>query len=166
MDINTPSPQQENCDKVAEGMRDSFGQLAQAAVAKLDTTDAHAATIAALSKIITDMTATNAIMVGALASKGTRAVPPPPGFAPTGTVTADTTGHAVDSAGMTCPTNKFRGRTSFVVPQHCTIYNKADHWHLPQNCIEAPHNAVIKVKILAKRAADKVVKAAQTVASN
>ena len=61
MSIKNPSPQDEARNDVAAGMRESFGQLAQAAVAKLDTIDAHAATIAALSKTIAELTSTNAI---------------------------------------------------------------------------------------------------------
>ena len=52
MVIKTPSPQDEARDEVTAGMRESFGQLDQAAVAKSDTIDAHAATIVALSKTI------------------------------------------------------------------------------------------------------------------
>ena len=46
-------------DEIAGQMRDSFSSLAQAAVAKAATIDAHAATIASLTKIIADLTATN-----------------------------------------------------------------------------------------------------------
>jgi hypothetical protein len=63
MYIKTPSLQEESLDKVAAGMRESFGQLAQVALAKSDTIDAYAAMIAALSKTITKLTATNTILV-------------------------------------------------------------------------------------------------------
>ena len=106
MSIKNPSPQDKARDEVAAGMRESFGQLAQAAVAKSDTIDAHAATIAALSKTIAKLTSTNAILVTALAAKESRTIAPPPGFNPTVAVTANTTGHTVNSAGIACPTKK------------------------------------------------------------
>ena len=111
MGIKTLSLQDEARDEVAAGMRELFGQLAQAAVAKSDTIDAHAATIAALTKTIAELTATNAILAAALAAKGSRTITPPPGFNPTGAATANTTGHAVNSAGIACPTKKRFGRT-------------------------------------------------------
>ena len=166
MSIKTPSPQDEARNDVPAGMRESFGQLAQAAVAKSDTIDAHAATIAALYKTIAELTSTNAILVTALVAKESRTIAPPPGFNPTVTVTANTTGHTVNSAGIACPMKKKFGRMSFVVPQHCAVCNKAEQWHLPQNCLEAPHNTTLKAKILTRRAADKAVKAAQTAATN
>ena len=73
-----------------------------------------------------------------------------------------TTGHAVNTAGVACPTKEFRGRTLFVVPQHYAVCGKADQRLLPPNYLEAPKNAAVKSKILAKRATDKAVKAAQT----
>jgi hypothetical protein len=161
MSVRSPSSRDEAREELAEGMRESFGQLAQAAVAKSDTLDAHAATIAAQAKAIAELTATNAILVAALAAKTTRTVTPPPGFAAPATGTTNTTGHAVNTAGVACPTKKFKGMTSWVVPQHCTICGKADQWHIPANCLEAPQNATLKAKILARRAADKAVKAAQ-----
>ena len=69
MGIKPPSPQDEDRNEVAAGTRELFGQLAQAAVAKSDTINANAATIAALSKTIAELTSTNAILVTALASK-------------------------------------------------------------------------------------------------
>ena len=44
-------------DEVAKGMEHSFGQLAQAAVAKAKTIDAHAGTILDLTKALAEMTA-------------------------------------------------------------------------------------------------------------
>ena len=112
-------------------------------MAKLDTINTYKVTIAALSKIITKVTATNTILVAGLAIKGTRAVTPPPGLTPIGAASANTTGHAVNSAGVACPTHGFRGRTLFVVPQQGAIYNKIDQWHLPQSCLEAPQNVAL-----------------------
>ena len=88
----------------------------------MDTMDAHAATIAAQAKAIADFTATNATLVAALVAKATRTVTPPPGF----TAAGAGTGHTVNLAGVACPMNKFRGRTAWVVPQHCVICSKAD----------------------------------------
>jgi hypothetical protein len=97
MRSTTPSPQEEACDEVAEGIGEYFGQLAQVTVAKSDTINTHVVTIPVLSKTITNLTATNKILVTALAAKGTRAVNPSPSFTPTDPATANTTGHMVNS---------------------------------------------------------------------
>ena len=144
-------------------MRESFGQLAQAAVAKSDTIDAHAATIAAQAKAIAELTATNAILVAALAAKAPGTVTPPPGFTAQGA--ANTTGHTVNTAGVACPTRKSKlGNTVFVVPQDCSICGKTQY-HIPANCLDASQNAALKVKMKAKWTAEKAVKAAQSAAT-
>ena len=99
-------------------MRDSFSSLAQAAVAKAETIDAHAATIASLSNTIAELTATNKQLVKALAAA--KAAPatnvrPPPGY-----TSANLTGHAQNSLGESCPTKKWRleGRRQFMNKQY------------------------------------------------
>ena len=100
---------QEARDEVAKGMEHSFGQLAQAAVAKSETLDANAATIADLTKALAEMTAackvlttTNSTLVTALAKCGGKtARNPPPGYGGTGTAA---TGHAANTAGVVFPT--------------------------------------------------------------
>lgn len=126
MGANTLSPQQQAQDKVEEGIRESFGQLTQTAVAKSDTLDVNTAIIAALTNTITNLTATNAILAATAAkASGTSAIHPPPGFTSAGIVSVATV-HALNLAGIAFPTNNFRGRTLFVVPQHCAICSRWD----------------------------------------
>ena len=61
----TTSARDEARDEIAGQMRDSFGALAQAAVAKAETIDSHAATIASLTKTVAELTATNKQLVKA-----------------------------------------------------------------------------------------------------
>jgi hypothetical protein len=142
-------------------MRESFGQSAQAEVAKSDTIDAYAATIIAQDKVIAELTATTAILVAALAAKAPRTVTSPPGFTAQGAATTNTTGHMVNTAGVTYPTRKPKlGNTEFVVPQDCSVCNKTQY-HIPANCLDAPQNTALKAKVKAKCAEDKAVKAAR-----
>ena len=71
-------------DEIAGQMRESFGALAQAAVAKSDTLDANATTIASLTKAIAVLTETNRQLAAALAAKSiaTPAIRSSPGFTP------------------------------------------------------------------------------------
>ena len=88
-------------DKIANGMSESFDFLAQAAVAKSDTIDAHASTIVVLTKSLAEATAmirtlteSNARLVAELAKcSGTRARKPP-GLRGAAT---NTTGHALNT---------------------------------------------------------------------
>ena len=170
MGIMTPSGKEEACDKardkIAGEIRNYFEKLAQAAVTKSDTINAHTATLAAQAKAIVELMATNAIIVAALTAKGTTAVTPPPGVVPVGTETSNTMGHVVNSAEVACSNKKSRSRTMFVIPQHCTNCGKVDQWHLPKQCLEASQNIVRKAKILTKRVTDKAVKVAQTAANS
>ena len=149
-------------EEIADGMKESFGMLAQAAVAKSDTIDAHAATIASQAKAIAELTATNAILVAALAAaknKQPKATTPPPGFA------ANATGHTLNTAGIACPTRTSKaGNVVFVTSQDCNICGK-NQYHIPANCLEAPQNAALKVKMAAKWAAEKALKEAQAAAT-
>ena len=95
-------------------MRESFGKLAQAAVAKSDTINVHAVIIAAQVKAIAELTATNTILVTVLTAKAKapRTVTPPPGF------TANAMGHTVNTTGVACSTRTSKLRnTVFVVPK-------------------------------------------------
>jgi hypothetical protein len=120
-------------------MRDSFSTLAASAVAKSDTLDANAATIASLSNTIAELTATNKKLVAALAAakQGGRNVNPPPGFA----ADANMTGHSLNALGDLCPTKKFcpNGRWQFVTKQFCKTYNNMVN-HVPADCSELPGN--------------------------
>ena len=113
-------------------MEHSFGQLAQAAVAKAETIDTNAATIADLTKALAEMTAackvlttTNSMLVTALAKCGGKTpTSPPPGFGGTGTAA---TGHAANTAGVVFPTRigKNSGNVIFTVPQACSSVRSA-----------------------------------------
>ena len=164
MSARAPSARDATRDEegAVDGIKSSFGMLAQAAVAKSDTIDAHATTIAAQAKAIAELTATNAILVADLAaarSKPARTTTPPPGFA------ANATGHTLNSAGVACPTRTSKtGNVVFVTSQECSIYGK-NQYHIPANCLEAPQNAAIKARVAVRWAAEKVLKAAQVAAT-
>ena len=98
-------------------MSRSFNALASAAVAKTETIDSHAATIAALTKTNTELVETNKHLVAQLTAA--KLSFSPPGFPPNvplppsnpsgngqGThenlVTVDT-GHKNNTAGVSCP---------------------------------------------------------------
>ena len=114
MSAKASSARDEAREELVEGMRESFGKLAQTAVAKSDTLNAHSATIAAQAKTTAELTATNTILVAALAAKAKapRTVTPPPGF------TANAMGHTVNTTGVACSTRTSKLRnTVFVVPK-------------------------------------------------
>ena len=163
MSAKSASARDEAREEIADGMKESFGMLAQAAVAKSDTIDAHAATITAQAKAIADLTTTNAMLVAALAAVNAtppKTATPPPGFA------ANATGHTLNTAGIACPTRTSKlGNKVFVTPQDCNICGK-NQYHIPANCLEAPQNAALKVKVKAKWAAAKALKEAQAAATN
>ena len=148
---------QEARNEVASRMQESFSQLAQAAVAKLETIDAHVASISSLAKAIAEMTATcktltatNSTLVTALAKCGGKnANNPPPGFSKTGT----TTSHALNYDSVACPTHKRNGvkLMTFVNGQHCASCRRLDQWHLPVDWLELPYNVARKALIKAKR---------------
>ena len=149
---------QEARDEVAKGMEHSFGQLAQAAVAKAETIDANANAIKDLTTALAKMTATckvltatNSTLVTALAKcGGGNATGAPPGFPQTGTTA---TGHAANTAGIVMPTKMGNyERTVFVSPQACSTCGKTAMFHLPQDCLELPANAKRKAGITAARA--------------
>ena len=122
-----PTPTQaahdEARDKIAGQMRDSFSALAASAVAKSDTLDAHASTIASLTRTIADFTTTNKRLVSALAAakQGGGVTTTPPGFA----ANANMTGHSLNGLGESCPTKKWRpdGRWQFINKQFCKTCN-------------------------------------------
>ena len=165
--ITQQTAAQEARDEVAKGMEHSFGQLAQAAVAKAETIDANAAAIKELTKALAEMTAackvlttTNSTLVTALAKCGGKtATSPPPGYGGTGTAA---TGHAANTAGVVFPTRIGRnsGAVIFTVPQACSTCGKPTVYHLPKDCMELPANAGRKAAMLAAIAARKAVRLA------
>ena len=151
-------------DKIAGQMRESFGALAQAAVAKSATLDSNTATIAALTATSARLTETNGILVAALASKTTGTPPArtPLGLAPP--TSPDMTGHHTNASGNSCPTRKYSadGRWNFVTKQFCQKCNNMVS-HVPANCPQLPGNEHIKVEMeryRAKRAARVAARAA------
>ena len=76
-----------------------------------------------------------------------RDLKPPPGFpeaAPT--ISANQTGHALNSAGQACPTKTLpNGVVVFVSPQHCRHCDKTG-LHLPDDCFSLEKNAEKKRK--------------------
>ena len=141
--------------------------MAQSVVTKPDTIDAHTATITAQAKAITELTATDAILVAVFATKSPRTVTSPPGFTAQETWTVTTMEHAVNTAGGVCPPKKHKwGNIVFVVPQHFSISGKKDQDHIPTNCPKAPQNTALKAKVQAKWTAERAVRTAQKAATN
>ena len=137
-------------DEIAGQMKDSFSSLAQAAVAKAETIDAHAATIASLTNTIAELIATNKQLVKALAAAkatASSAIKPPPGFS-----TADLTGHAQNDFGETCPTRKWspEGRWQFVNQQYCKGCKNMVK-HVPKDFPLLPGNEHIKAEMEARK---------------
>ena len=134
-------------------MSESFGALAQAAVAKSDTLDVNATTIASLTKAIAVLTETNRQLVAALAAKSiaTPATRSPPGVTPA--ASPDMTGHRTNSDGNSCPTKKWNpaGRWQFVAQQHCKNCTGVVN-HIPTDCPELPGNAHIKAEMAERKA--------------
>ena len=134
-------------DEIAGQMRESFGALAQAAVAKSATLDSNAATIAALTATIARLTQTNSTLAAALANKSNIAPPArtPPGF---GSPTAENTGHHTNRSGNSCPTRRYEdsGRWCFVTKQYCQKCNNMVT-HIPENCPKLPGNEHIAVQM-------------------
>ena len=139
-------------DEIANGMSESFDLLAQAAVTKSDTIDAHAATIIALTKSLADATATitiltetNAKLVAELSKSSTTRTRKPPGLSGAST---STTGHTLNTQGISCPTHHFvrngkpQKNLTFVTAQDCSKCGKKV-FHLPVKCPEAPHNKAL-----------------------
>ena len=121
-------------------------------MAKLSTLEANAATIAALTQTIAELTATNKRLVEALAAakRGGGSTPaPPPGFA----ANANMTGHSLNSLGTSCPTKKWKpdGRWQFVTKQFCKTCHNMVH-HIPSDCPELPGKEKIKEEMQQVRA--------------
>jgi hypothetical protein len=122
MSVKPPSPRDKAQEELAGGMRESVGQLAQTAVTKSGTINAHTATITAQAKAIAELMATDAIIMAALAAKAPRTVTPPPGFTARGAATTNTTGCTINAAGVACLTRHSKaGDTMFVVSQDCFL---------------------------------------------
>ena len=139
-------------DEIAGQMRESFGALAQAAVAKSETLDSNATTIASLTKAIAVLTETNRSLVAALATRTT--VPPAARTNPGGaTADPDMTGHHTNSDGNSCATKKWfaGGRWQFVSQQHCKNCTGIVN-HIPSDCPELPGNEAIKLEMAERKA--------------
>ena len=134
-------------DEIGEKMSGSFEALACAAVAKSDMLDQHTATILALTTTVTELTASNKKLVEQLALALATCVKPPPGMSaiPPPTPSPAVTGHALNTAGIACPTtfNPKVKRWYFVTNQDCKTCGKSTT-HLPENCLELPQNAEAK----------------------
>ena len=140
-------------------MSGSFSALANAAIAKADTLDHHATTIASLTVTVAELTATNKRLVEALAIKLNAAKPPPgipaPATTPATTTLPQTT-HILNTAGVACPvTLQKSGRYHFVTGQHCKTCNKANARHVPSDCLELPEHAGRKALVEARNKSKK-----------
>ena len=122
-------------------MSGSFDALASAAVAKAETIDANAASIASLTRTIAELTATNKTLVAQLAAATEKQhVPAPPGFPPIETA------HRNNSAGVSCPVRKRSGKWYFVNPQACSKCGRNAVTHMPQDCRGPPEEKEAKDK--------------------
>jgi hypothetical protein len=143
-------------DDIASGMSESFDLLAQAAVAKSDTIDAHASTIVLLTKAlaeatatITTLTETNAKLVAEMAKSPGNQTRRPPGLSNNNNNNNNSTGHTLNTQGVSCPTHHFvrnggkpQKNLTFVTAQDCAKCGKKV-FHLPVKCPEAPHNKAL-----------------------
>ena len=159
-------------DDIAAKMSGSFNALACAAVAKSETIDSHAASIAQLTKAIYELTETNKKLVNQLSGAPRNpSVPatipgyqaPPPGYTPIAPVSAPAaqTSHMVNTAGVACPAKlQPSGRWHFVTAQPCNHCGKKAVMHMPQDCLTLPQNAERKRIYDAKNERDKAAKQA------
>ena len=109
MQTRRADAEQKARDDIAAKMSGSFNALASAAVAKSETIDSNAASIAQLTKAIYELTETNKQLVNQLTGAPrnppvpvtpTAYQAPPPGYEPT---PATQTSHMVNTAGVACP---------------------------------------------------------------
>ena len=142
---------------IAEKMSGPLNALASAAVAKSETIDNNASSIASLTKSLAQVIETNkqlaAQLKAALALCSTNqptnqpsanqppnqpsAVTPPPGFPPEPPETL----HIVNTAGAACPAKlSKKGQWNFVEKQHCSICGR-NGYHIPADCFARPENA-------------------------
>ena len=137
-------------DEIADQMSGSFNALANAAIAKSETLDHNAATIASLTASVAALTTTNKTLADQLAEALARSArgsnTRPPGFpAPTSTPTAATlpkTAHILNTSGVACPAVlQQSSRYHFVTGQHCKNCGKPSVKHEPKDCLELPENA-------------------------
>ena len=128
-------------NEIREKMSGPFEALACAAVAKSDMLDQHTATILALTTTVTELTASNKKLVEQLALALATCVKPPPGMSviPPPILSPTTTGHALNTAGIACPTtlNPQVKRWYFVTKQDCKMCGKSATY-LPEKCLELP----------------------------
>ena len=121
-------------------MSGSFDALASAAVAKSETLDNNATTIASLTKSLAQVIETNkqlsaqlksALALCSPASKPGK-VAPPPGFPSEPLQTL----HILNTAGVACPArlSKKNDKWYFVEKQHCSICDRDDQFHIPADC--------------------------------
>lgn len=153
-------------DKVRSEMADqlngSFNALASAAVAKSETIDSNAASIASLTNAIAQLTTTNKNLTDqlaaalALCARPTAnapaptiptAVTPPPGFP----VETPKTLHIINTAGVACPAVLQRGNWTFVAGQHCSTCKMDNMKHIPAACFARPENAHKKAQMIKRR---------------
>ena len=136
-------------DEIADKMSGSFQALASAAVAKAETIDHNASTIASLTQTVAELTSTNKRLVAQLAEALSKTVRgpnrPPPGIpAPTSSAatTLPKTTHILNTAGVACPAKlQQSGRYHFTTGQYCSICGKKGARHVPGDCLELPANA-------------------------
>ena len=126
--------------EIADKMSGSFDALASAAVAKSETLDNNATTIASLTKSLAQVIETNkqlsaqlksALALCSPASKPGK-VAPPPGFPSEPLQTL----HILNTAGVACPArlSKKNDKWYFVEKQHCNICDRDDQFHIPADC--------------------------------
>jgi len=133
--------------EIADKMSGSFDALASAAVAKSETLDNNATTIASLTKSLAQVIETNKQLTAqlksalALCSPTNKPAPvkPPPGFPSEPLETL----HIVNTAGVACPArlSKNSGKWNFVEGQHCNICKRDGQFHIPVDCFARPENA-------------------------
>ena len=112
-------------DDIAAKMSGSFDALVSAAVAKAETIDANAATIASLTKSIAQLTAANQSLTAQLAAASAKQ----PALVP------ETAGaRRTNTAGVSCPAIKRKGKWYFLTPQACSKCGRNAVKHVPEDC--------------------------------
>ena len=107
-------------------MSGSFDALASAAVAKAETIDANAATIASLTKSIAQLTAANQSLAAQLAAASAKQ----PALVP------ETAGaRRTNTAGVSCPAIRRKGKWYFLTPQACSKCGRNAVKHVPEYCM-------------------------------
>ena len=123
--------------EMADQLNGSFDALTSAAVAKSETIDSNAASIASLTASVAQLTASNKTLTDQLAAALSRptttqvAVVPPPDFP----AETSKTMHIISTAGSAYPArlSKKSSNWNFIAPKNCSICKRDGQYHIPKD---------------------------------